>query len=74
MHDVTLIPGDGIGPGISRTTLAILEAAGAQIRWHEHLGGVTALETLGEPLPQATLESIEQTRVALKGVARHDSR
>ncbi len=67
MYDVTLIPGDGIGPGICETTVDILAAAGARIRWHEHVGGVTAMETVGEPLPQATLESIEQTRVALKG-------
>lgn len=67
MHDVTLIPGDGIGPGISKTTVDVLEAAGAPLRWHEHLGGVTAMERVGEPLPQATLTSIEETRVALKG-------
>ncbi len=67
MHDVTLIPGDGIGPGITKTTLDILEAAGAPVRWHEHVAGVTAMETVGEPLPQATLASIEETRVALKG-------
>ena len=67
LHDVTLIPGDGIGPEISEATVAILEAAGAPIRWHECLGGVTAMETVGEPLPQATLESIEATGVALKG-------
>ncbi len=67
MHDVTLIPGDGIGPGIARTTLDILAASGAPIRWHEHVAGVTAMETVGEPLPAATLESIEETRVALKG-------
>ena len=66
-HDVVLIPGDGIGPEIAEATVAILEAAGAPIRWQECLGGVTAMETVGEPLPQATLESIEATGVALKG-------
>ncbi|MCY3599886.1 MAG: isocitrate/isopropylmalate family dehydrogenase [Gemmatimonadetes bacterium] len=66
-HDVVLIPGDGIGPEISEATVAILEAAGAPIRWREGLGGVTAMETVGEPLPQATLEAIEATGVALKG-------
>ena len=67
VRDVTLIPGDGIGPGITRATLAILEAAGARIHWHEHVGGMTAMESVGEPLPEATLASIEKTRVALKG-------
>ncbi|MDE2879466.1 MAG: isocitrate/isopropylmalate family dehydrogenase [Gemmatimonadota bacterium] len=67
LHDVVLIPGDGIGPEISEATVAILEAAGAPIRWRECLGGVTAMEAAGEPLPQATLEAIEATGVALKG-------
>ena len=67
VHDVTLLQGDGIGPEISEAVVAILEAAGAPIRWHECLGGVTAMEAVGEPLPQATLESIEATGVALKG-------
>ncbi|MDE2663605.1 MAG: isocitrate/isopropylmalate family dehydrogenase [Gemmatimonadota bacterium] len=67
LHDVVLIPGDGIGPEIAEATVAILEAAGAPIRWRECLGGVTAMETVGEPLPQATLEAIEATGVALKG-------
>ncbi len=67
MHDVTLIPGDGIGPGITEATVAILEAADAPIAWQEHVAGLTAMESVGEPLPGATLESIETTRVALKG-------
>ncbi len=67
LHEVVLIPGDGIGPEISEATVAILEAAGAPIRWRECLGGVTAMETVGEPLPQATLEAIEAAGVALKG-------
>jgi isocitrate dehydrogenase (NAD+) len=67
MRDVTLIPGDGIGPGIAEATLDILEAAGAQIRWHEFVAGVTGVEVSGEPLPADTLASIEETRVALKG-------
>ncbi|MDX1579074.1 MAG: isocitrate/isopropylmalate family dehydrogenase, partial [Gemmatimonadota bacterium] len=67
MHDVTLIPGDGIGPGIAETVVRILEAAEAPLRWHEHVAGVTAMERLGEPLPAATLDSIEETGVALKG-------
>jgi len=67
VHDVTLIPGDGIGPGIAEATVAILEAAGAGIRWHEHVAGVAGVEAKGEPLPPDTLASIERTRVALKG-------
>jgi isocitrate dehydrogenase (NAD+) len=64
---VTLIPGDGIGPSITRATVRILEAAGADIQWDERLAGVAALETHHTPIPQETLESIGRTKVSLKG-------
>ena len=64
---VTLIPGDGIGPEITRVTERVLEAAGADIEWDRQLGGVTALEETGTPLPDATIESFRHTSVALKG-------
>jgi isocitrate dehydrogenase (NAD+) len=32
---VTLIPGDGIGPEVSRATVRMLEAAGADLVWEE---------------------------------------
>jgi isocitrate dehydrogenase (NAD+) len=67
MHQVTLIPGDGIGPSIAETAVHILEAAGAPIDWDEHEAGMTAMESQHDPLPEPTLESIERTRVALKG-------
>jgi isocitrate dehydrogenase (NAD+) len=66
-HDVTLIPGDGIGPGITEATLEVLEAAGAPIAWDRQAAGMSAKEELGDPLPDATVDSIERTRVALKG-------
>jgi isocitrate dehydrogenase (NAD+) len=64
---VTLIPGDGIGPSITAATGKILEAAGAQVQWDEHLAGVAALETYHTPLPEETLASIRRTCLALKG-------
>jgi isocitrate dehydrogenase (NAD+) len=63
----TLIPGDGIGPGITAATIRILEAAGAPFVWDEQLAGVSATEHGLDPLPAATLESIESHRIALKG-------
>ena len=64
---VTLIRGDGIGPEITAAALSVLEAAGVGIDWDEQLAGVAAMEETGTPLPDATVESIRQTRVALKG-------
>ena len=64
---VTLIPGDGIGPEITEQTVRVVEAAGAQLRWDEQQAGVAALSATGTPLPDATLASIRQHQVALKG-------
>ena len=66
-HEVTLIPGDGIGPGIADATVRVLEAAGAPIAWDRQMAGMTAKEEVGNPLPDATTESIERTGIALKG-------
>src|SRR5690349_21421248 len=64
---VTLIPGDGIGPSISRATVRLLDAAGADITWEEHVAGMAAVAKYGDPIPEETLDSIKRTRVALKG-------
>src|SRR5437763_13200833 len=64
---VTLIPGDGIGPSITRATVRLLDAAGAEISWEEHVAGMAAVAKYGDPIPDETLDSIKRTRVALKG-------
>ena len=64
---VTLIPGDGIGPSITDATVRILEAAGADIAWDRQLAGMSAVARWHDPMPDATLDSIKRTRVALKG-------
>ena len=66
-QDVTLIPGDGIGPEITEQTVRVLEAAGAKLCWDEQQAGMTAVNRGEAPLPEATLASIRRTRVALKG-------
>ena len=66
-HNITLIPGDGIGPEISAATVRIIEAAGAEVAWETHLAGAQALAKFGETLPQELLDSIKRNRVALKG-------
>ena len=66
-YEITLIPGDGIGPEITDATVQVLEATGLQFRWDRQLGGVSAVDVTGDPLPDATLDSIRRTRIALKG-------
>jgi isocitrate dehydrogenase (NAD+) len=67
MHDVILIPGDGIGPEVTAGVRRVLEAAGAPVRWREHLAGLAALEAGQSVLPDETLEAILHHRVAIKG-------
>ncbi len=67
MRKVTLIKGDGIGPSIMDAAVAVINASGANIEWVEAEAGLGAYERHGTPLPEATLESIAETRVAFKG-------
>lgn len=64
---VTLIKGDGIGPEIVDATLRVLDALGVELEWEERFAGSGALADFGTPLPEETLISMAQTRVALKG-------
>ncbi len=66
-HLVTLIPGDGIGPEITRAVTAVLAAAQAPVEWEEQTAGAAVLETEGAVLPQRVLDSIAKNKVALKG-------
>lgn len=65
--EVTLIAGDGIGPEVVEATVRLLDAAGAQLTYDPQDAGTGALAKHGSPIPDATLESIRRTRVALKG-------
>jgi len=66
-HQIVLIPGDGIGPEVAAATIRVLEAAEAPLAWVEHHAGVAALETLGEVLPEGTLDAVREHGLALKG-------
>jgi len=63
----TLIDGDGIGPEIVSAAIEVLEAAGGHFEWDVQLAGMEGLAKTGDPLPEATIESIRRTRLALKG-------
>jgi isocitrate dehydrogenase (NAD+) len=63
----TLIPGDGIGPEIVDATLAALDALDAPFMWDRQIAGLEGVKTANDPLPRKTLDSIRQTRLALKG-------
>ena len=66
-YSATLIPGDGIGPEVVRAAVDVLDATGVAFDWDEQQAGLGAFEATGDPLPEATVRSIERTRLALKG-------
>jgi len=66
-HKVTLIPGDGIGPEVTQATVRILEATGVKFEWESFAAGAEAFEKYKEYIPKELTESIERTRVGLKG-------
>jgi isocitrate dehydrogenase (NAD+) len=66
-YRVTLIPGDGIGPEVTRAAVRILEATGLKFEWETFQAGAEAYEKYHEYIPKELIQSIERTRVALKG-------
>src|SRR5688572_5264747 len=67
MKQVTLIPGDGIGPEITEAVKAIFEAAQVPVVWDTHNAGLASLEAGDELIPARLIESLNKNRVALKG-------
>jgi len=66
-HVATLIPGDGIGPEVTRPAQQIIKAAGVEIEWETFMAGAEALEREGKTVSVALLDSIRKNKVALKG-------
>ena len=66
-HTITLIPGDGIGPEVTRAVRRIIDAAGVRIDWEVQDAGQAAIDRHGDPLPQSLIDSVRRNKVALKG-------
>jgi isocitrate dehydrogenase (NAD+) len=66
-HDITLIPGDGIGPEVSGAATAVVEATGVDVRWDVQEAGEAVMEGEGDPLPDRVLDAIRASGTALKG-------
>jgi isocitrate dehydrogenase (NAD+) len=67
IYQVSLLPGDGIGPEVSEATRRVLDATGIGFDWEVCDAGEEAMEKHGELLPQATLDSIRRNGIGLKG-------
>ncbi len=66
-YNITLIPGDGIGPEITEATRRVLEATGVSFNWDVVYAGADVQDEYGTPLPSHVLESIRKNKVAIKG-------
>lgn len=66
-HVVTLIPGDGIGPEITRAMTRVVDATGVDILWEPVEAGADVMEKYGTPLPEHVLDSVRKNKVAIKG-------
>jgi isocitrate dehydrogenase len=67
-HAVTVIPGDGIGPECVAAAVEIINATGVGIDWVErHAGERVFKQGIASGVPQDTIDSINSTRVVLKG-------
>ena len=68
VYNVTLIPGDGIGPEVVEATVSVLESTGLKFVWdRQETIGAAAVEEYGTPLPEMVLDSVRRNKVALKG-------
>jgi isocitrate dehydrogenase (NAD+) len=65
-HDVTLIPGDGVGPELAEAARMCIEATGVAINWDVQEAGLDVMARLGTPVPDSVIESCRRTKVALK--------
>lgn len=66
INKITLIPGDGIGPEITKSVVRIIEKSGLNVDWDLQPAGALVAETEGTPLPIRVINSIKLNEVALK--------
>lgn len=67
-NQVTVIPGDGVGPECIDAAQRIIDAAGVDIEWDNQEAGETVFRRgIASGVPQETIDSITRTRVVLKG-------
>src|SRR5262249_12825381 len=67
--NITVLPGDGIGPEVMKQGMAVLSKVGSKFGhefiFHEALIGGIAIDKTGNPLPSETLRTGEQSDAIL---------
>jgi isocitrate dehydrogenase len=65
---ITVLPGDGIGPEVVESALEIIRATGVAVEFEKCEAGARAFQKgIATGIASDTIESIERTRVVLKG-------
>lgn len=69
MHQIAVLPGDGIGPEIMSVALDVLQAAGKmegeEFEFKEALIGGSAIDETGDPFPDETLKICKESDAVL---------
>ena len=70
-YNIAVLPGDGIGPEVMSTALAVMELIGKKYQLsfnteHAAVGGI-AIDELGEALPQSTIDICKKADAILFG-------
>jgi 3-isopropylmalate dehydrogenase len=69
--EITVLPGDGIGPEIVREAIEVIKTIEKkychEFNIHEELMGGCAIDALGEPLPAKTLDRCKKSNAVILG-------
>ncbi|SHK48139.1 isocitrate/isopropylmalate dehydrogenase family protein [Paramaledivibacter caminithermalis] len=67
MYDITLIPGDGIGPEVIDSAKQVIEATEIDMNWDIVNAGADVYAKKGILVPDEVFKSIERNKMVLKG-------
>ncbi len=67
MSRIVCLPGDGVGAEVAAEALRVLERLPVEVEVDERLFGGAAIDAVGDPLPEATLEACRGARAVLLG-------
>ena len=70
-YDVTLIPGDGVGPELAEAARLCIDATGVAINWDVQEAGVDVMAKLGTPVPDSVIESCRKHQGRAQGPDHH---
>jgi len=63
-YNVTLIPGDGIGPEVTRSARQIIDSTDVKINWEICEAGAEVFKKgMATGVPQETIDSINRNKV-----------